>query len=426
MNTTWDAPTRRTVAIILCIIFVFIVYISRPVLPFLIIAGLIAFILAPLVSLLSGPLRLPRGLAIALAYLLLIVTLLLTPLIIIPALLNAFADINFDMIGAVRIARTWLLEQLDLYQTLNIFGFITDLSPIFEPAREFLENLSPNLLIPSFESILSYIPSTIQITWGVASSVFGTLVSISLAILLTILYSIYLSASFQDMRTTFMNYVPPAYQPEIMELASRIQKVWNAYLRGQLTLAIIIWLLTWLVGTAIGMPGAFALGVIAGAMEVIPNLGPILAALPALLVALLQGSTQLDVSNFTFALIVLGAYFFIQQLENNVIVPKVLGDAVELSPLIVMVGVVVGFAVGGILGGLVAAPVVASGREIIAYAYAKVMMQDPYPPHPESKKGQRSVVAQLQYFWQKLSQWWHNFNERNRIKQEEKEGSRKI
>jgi predicted PurR-regulated permease PerM len=117
--------------------------------------------------------------------------------------------------------------------------------------------------------------------------------------------------------------------------------------------------------------------------ELIPNLGPILAAIPAVIVALIQGSTVLPVSNWVFALIIIGFYILMQQFENSFVVPRVLGGAVDLHPLIVMVGVLVGANVAGIIGALLAAPIIATGREIIRYLYRKILGVSPFPPEPE-------------------------------------------
>jgi predicted PurR-regulated permease PerM len=420
-NTNWDSSTRRTVAIILGVLFIYLIYIARPVLPFLIISALIAYIVAPVISFLRERLRFPKGIAIATAYLLFVIAVLLTPILFVPALISAFADISFDPVPIIKQTRDWLLVTLNTYRHLYFFGVSADLSPIVDPAEEYLKDLNASQFIPTFEAVIAYIPSTIQITWDVASRLFGRISSIMLAILITFLYSIYMSASAGEMRRSLSRFVPPAYRPELITLGVRVQRVWRAYLRGQFTLAIIIWLLTWFIGTLIGLPGAFALGVIAGAMEIIPNLGPLLAAIPALLAALLQGSTVLPVSNGTFFLIVLGVYILIQQIENNIIVPKVLGDAVELPPLAVMVGVIVGFSVGGILGAVIAAPVVATGREIVGYAYAKVVLLDPFPPEEKPTSSQISLAVRIQTLAGKLLQTLAGLKQK-RILDREKSG----
>jgi hypothetical protein len=69
----------------------------------------------------------------------------------------------------------------------------------------------------------------------------------------------------------------------------------------------------------------------------------------------------------------------VQQVENNLIVPRVLGAAVDLPPLVVMTGAVVGASVGGILGVMLATPVIATGREILGYLYRKLLDEEPFP-----------------------------------------------
>jgi hypothetical protein len=103
----------------------------------------------------------------------------------------------------------------------------------------------------------------------------------------------------------------------------------------------------------------------------------------------------LDVSNLTFFIIVTVMYILIQQLENNIIVPKILGEALDFPPVVVMVGVLIGFSIAGILGSLLAVPFMATGRELIAYAYAKVLLRDPFPPPDASEPEKISTIERL-------------------------------
>jgi len=91
------------------------------------------------------------------------------------------------------------------------------------------------------------------------------------------------------------------------------------------------------------------------------------------IVALIQGSDVLAVNNFTFALLTVGIYFIIQQFENNLLVPRIIGNSVNLHPVVVICGVVVGASVGGILGAFLAAPVIASLRMLGSYVYNKLI-----------------------------------------------------
>ncbi len=98
--------------------------------------------------------------------------------------------------------------------------------------------------------------------------------------------------------------------------------------------------------------------------------------IPAVLLALIQGSNFLPVNNLIFALIVVGVYFLIQQIENNVLVPRIMGQSLDLHPIIVLVGVVVGASFAGVLGAFLAAPVLASLKILGWYAHAKLTDQD--------------------------------------------------
>ncbi len=127
-------------------------------------------------------------------------------------------------------------------------------------------------------------------------------------------------------------------------------------------------------GTAyflLGVPGALLLGLIAAITEAIPIVGPLLGAIPAVLVASTV-SPQL-------ALIVAGVYIVIQLIEGSVLVPLVMRNTIGISPLLVMLSLLVGAAAGGLLGALLAVPIVASAEIILSQLQAreKPVAQDP-------------------------------------------------
>ena len=178
---------------------------------------------------------------------------------------------------------------------------------------------------------------------------------------------------------------PTSYRSELADLLRRIANVWQSFLRGQLILSITVGVTTWLALTLVGMPGALIFGILAGLLEVVPNLGPILAMIPAVITALLQGSDvmrDVGINNLGFALITVGIYFLIQQLENNILVPRIIGDSINLHPIIVICAVAVGLTTGGILGALLAPPVVATFRVVGSYVHAKLLDYPPFLGRP--------------------------------------------
>jgi len=416
-TTEWNKTTKHIVAVGMALFGLYLLYLSGPVLKILIIAALVAFLLMPVVTFLHIRLKIPRVLATLLSYVGLIVVILLAPLLLLPPAIDGFnviAGINYQTLteNLFRWADDTLVT-LSQVQT-SVLGFTVDLSSVVKPALETLRNtsLTKVMVLPSFENIFTSVRSTLTLTLNAATSLAGSVAAGVLAVILTLLYSIYFSLDADKLGPRFLRVVPEPYRPEIATLISRLSTTWRAYFRGQITLMFTVGTITLIGNSALGLPGAFSLAVIAGLLELIPNFGPFIAVVPAVIVALLQGSTYWGVNNFILALMVIGFYVLVQQAENNFIVPRVLGEAVKLHPLVIMGGVVIGASVAGIVGALLAAPVIASGKEIMSYLYAKILSQEPFPPAqaaPQEK--QISWQEQLQTLltrWQRFIAQWPN------------------
>jgi predicted PurR-regulated permease PerM len=129
----------------------------------------------------------------------------------------------------------------------------------------------------------------------------------------------------------------------------------------------------------LGVINALILGILAGILEVVPTIGPIIAMVPAVLIAFFQGSTNWAIDPTIFALIVILVYFAIQQLENHVVVPNVLGASVNLPPVLILAGTIVGASLAGVLGIFLAAPVIATARLFFQFVFRKL-----FEPLPEA------------------------------------------
>jgi predicted PurR-regulated permease PerM len=385
MDTEWRRITKYLVGIGLAVFGLYILYLSRAVLPLLIIAALIAFLVRPMIRFLRLSLKFPRGIAVLVTYLLATIIILLAPLIFVPPIVNTvkfFLELDYQAL--VDNTLQWIESQLLGLKAIDIqmLGIDIDLNSVIDPFLAFLENATPVISpqLPSFSVIVNSISSAFVVSYGIAVGLVGGVVTF----IFIILAAIYMSLDAHRFYDYFMSLVPRAYRVEMVILLWRLKKVWQAFFRGQVTLMFFIGTFVWLGGTMLGLPGAFPLGIVAGLLEIIPNLGPFLAAVPAVIVALLQGSTVLEVNNIVFALIIIAFYMLLQALENNIVVPRVLGGAVDLHPLVVLTGVFVGATVWGILGVLLAAPVIASAREIARYLYLKMLGEVPYPPEGET------------------------------------------
>lgn len=224
---------------------------------------------------------------------------------------------------------------------------------------------------------------------GALGEVGGVLVDVLLALII----SFYLLLDGPGMRRRLHLLVPPGHRPKALFFESNASRVLGGYLRGQLIMAVTIGILAGGGAAVLGLPYALVIGVLAGLFELVPMFGPILSAVPALLVALFQP--------FPTVLWVLLFFIAIQQFESNILGPRITGHAVGLHPLGAMFALLAGFQLAGVLGGLFAVPVAGILWVLIAAAYRNVVT-DPAPrrrghgfrwPRAETAAGEPLAVS---------------------------------
>lgn len=160
--------------------------------------------------------------------------------------------------------------------------------------------------------------------------------------------SFYLLLYHENVKLGIANLFQKDYREKIQETLVTIELKLGAWLRGQLLLSCIIGVTTWVALYVVGVPFALPLALIAGILEIVPTLGPILAAIPAVIIAF-------NVSP-TLGVITIAIYLAIQALENNFIVPKVMQRAVGLNPVVIIIGIIIGSQLLGIAGALLSIP----------------------------------------------------------------------
>jgi phosphoglycolate phosphatase-like HAD superfamily hydrolase len=172
--------------------------------------------------------------------------------------------------------------------------------------------------------------------------------------------------------------VPDEWRPELGRLWRELAAIWDSFVRGQLLLALIVGVVVWISMTVLGVRNAPVLGLISALFEFVPSIGPVIAAVPGVLIALVLGSSWLPLPNPWFAVLVAFVYFLIQQVENLYLLPRIVGARIRLHPAVVIIGALVGGSLAGILGILLAAPTIAGARVLLGYALRKLIDQEPF------------------------------------------------
>ncbi|MBU0493663.1 MAG: AI-2E family transporter [Chloroflexi bacterium] len=333
-------------------------YLVRSLLPPFILAVLLAYLLNPLVELILRRTRLPRLLAVVVIYLTFLIVAGLFLAWLVPTLIVQVRQANLDWQNLLKTVADWVSE----YHIVQVFGTSVDLLQLY---HQFEANLQDALAAGA-----SYLASrTAGFLFGLAS-VFGWLF-----VVLVVVF--YLLKDADQVGRYLDGLVPAAYRADLWQFERELKVTMNAYIRGQLLLCVIIGTVTTLSLSALGIRNALLLGIIAGLLEAVPNLGPVVATVPAVIVALFQGSAWLPLPNWGVALVVVALYAIIQQLENNLIVPKVLGDSVNLHPVVVLFGLLAGASIAGVLGMLLAIPTIAVLRLVARYVAA--LLLEPAP-----------------------------------------------
>lgn len=212
---------------------------------------------------------------------------------------------------------------------------------------------------------------------GVALPVIETVVDKAIKLFIFLVSTFYLLLNAENVMAFFINLAPRPYQHEIEGLLRRINDSLGAYLRSQLLLIAIMSAATFIFLSAIKVEYALTLGIATGFLEIIPLVGPYTAGAMAVSVALFQSSTPFGWSHLTLAIVVAVGYFVLRQIEDNLIIPTLIGRVVHLNPVIVMFTLLAGASVAGILGLLIAVPVASVVRILGQYLYSKVLSREP-------------------------------------------------
>ncbi|MEQ1561185.1 MAG: AI-2E family transporter [Nitrospira sp.] len=210
----------------------------------------------------------------------------------------------------------------------------------------------------NLDTVISQINTIIT---GIYSDTFSTVAKVFggiLNFLLMIVISFYLAVEDDGVGKFLKAITTIKHEKYVVALWKRSQRKIGLWMQGQLILAIIIGMLVYLGLLITGVPNPLLLAVLAAAFEIIPLFGPILASIPAVLIAFVSGGLPL-------AVITIGLYIIVHQFENQLIYPLVVKKVVGVSPIVSIVALVAGFKLAGFVGVILAVPVASAIIEFV-------------------------------------------------------------
>jgi predicted PurR-regulated permease PerM len=228
--------------------------------------------------------------------------------------------------------------------------FVQAFPQLYAKGFTFVQGVQDQTIIEGLQKGVESLNSVVgQLTQGFFTGIVGFFGGVFTFISIFVL-TFYLTMEEQGMKRLAVDIAPATYRPYLTKLFRRIEERLGHWLRGQLLLGLIIATATYIGLTLLGVKYALVLALIAGITELLPAIGPFIGAIPAIIVALSQ---QPMLGVWVAAL-----YLGIQQLENHLIVPKVMSKSTGLNPVIIIVSLLVGAKVAGMIGVVLAVPTV--------------------------------------------------------------------
>jgi predicted PurR-regulated permease PerM len=348
------APLSPRVAVLIgaAIVIALILWMARDAVRPFIVGLLLVYLLDPPVRWLTRR-GLPRIAAILLVYVIAIVAIVEFLNLTLRPLVTEAAQFIEDLPALMEQFEAQLVRLAEIYQGLNLPPAVREyIDTAIQALTTGEASFNPTLFLPVLTGATSFL-----------GGIFGYF--------LLPVWAFYLLKDRVRLLDTFDRGLPAAWRPDTWATLRIVERVFGQWVRGQLLLGVTVGLMTFvglMVLSVLVDPifGRYAvlLSIIAGVLELLPIIGPIIAAVPAILLAATAG---LEATVAAFIL-----YLAVQQLENYLLVPKIQGDAVQLHPAVVIFALIVGGSLAGLLGAILALPVTAAARDVVRYLFRRL------------------------------------------------------
>jgi predicted PurR-regulated permease PerM len=318
---TINISTVTLAKILIAGVGIWLIYVLSDVLAIVFVAMLLSAALSPTVSAMQKK-GIPRGVGVLVIFAAIFSVFVLAVVLLIPPLVEQYAQF-------AKAFPAYADRFISIAQSIN-------------PDINVMEQLKKG-----FQAVES---SLVQAAGGIFVKIFDFIKGI-IAFFFVFVVTFYMIVQERAIKGAIHLVTPARYRLYIDGLISQIQKKIGLWLRSQLILCFIIFLMVFIGLVAFGVPYALILALVAGLAEFIPYIGPTLGAVPAIFIAFDQSPI--------LALWVILLFLVIQRLENDLIVPRVMQHAVGINPLVTIIAILVGAKLAGFLGVLLAIPVTA-------------------------------------------------------------------
>ena len=363
-SPSWSSTTKLVVSLTIVAILAGLLIQFRGIIGPLMLAFVLAYLLSPLAEWIHRRLRFSWQLAVGVIYLLMLVMLL----------------------GGLTLGGLGVVQQVSSLVTV-VQQYLTSLPKVIEDLSGRIYQFGPfqfDFRHMDLSAVSSQLLGMAQSLLGRTGTLLSTVASGAASFvawgMFVMIISYFVLAESGGLRGQILSMDIPGYSEDLRRLSAELGRIWNAFLRGQIIIFILTIIIYTIVLGILGVHYAIAIAVLAGLAKFVPYVGPFVTWTTLALVAYFQGSTIFGLSPLGYAILDVGLGIIIDQSFDNLVSPRIIGQALRVHPAAVLVAALVAANLVGLLGVVLAAPMLATVLLFWRYTLRKMLDLDPWPP----------------------------------------------
>jgi predicted PurR-regulated permease PerM len=389
-SPNWSSTVKTAIGITIAGLLIALLIYFRSIVGPLILAFILIYLLHPLAALLSSHTRLSWRASVNIIYIILLV------LVIVSSTLTGLAA----------------LQQIQSLITV-VERFVNNLPSLIDKLSTQIYTIGPYQIDLSQYTDLSQLGNqlinALQLIIGRAGTIAGTFATATASTIawgsfvMIISYFVLADLGKVPQVQDYINI--PGYSYDIQRISSALGRIWNAFLRGQLTIVIMVILSYTILLSILGVRYAFAIAILAGLARFVPYVGPIIVYIVMALVTLFQGGNYFNLQPIYYTLLTIILSILMDQIYDNLISPRIMGRSLGVHPAAVLVVAIIAANLIGLIGLVLAAPVLASVMLISRYTLRKMFDRDPWEDYKE--RPEPIGFSWLVRIYSKVVDWWN-------------------
>ena len=359
----WDSMTKLVVSLVMLVILAALLIRFQALIVPIMLAFVLAYLFYPLATLFDRIPRISWRMGVSLLY-----------LILLAVLISLITLSGYGIVSQI-LSLIYLIE-----------NSLVELPTLLNEAALWISQNSPvpiDVSVIDMNAIVEQLLSYVQPLLGSTGQVLGTVASGAAGLIgrgaIILIVSYFILTESGGLRRNLLKIEIPGYTEDFQRLGQELARIWNAFLRGQMIVFTLAFVMYFVLLSVLGMRYAIGLALLAGLAKFLPYIGPFFVTVTLGLVAYFQPVKPFDLAPLTYLIIVFAVLWVSDNSLDSLITPRIMGQVLRVHPAAVLVSALVGADLLGILGIIIAAPMLATFILFFRYTMRKMLDQNPWP-----------------------------------------------